>query len=203
MNAPPGARGRSAPPRGVAATTAPAGRGPTTGTRRALVLNATFEPLGIVSSRRAVLLVLDTKAELLHTTERVFRAERVSVPEPSVVRLVRYVPVPRHFRVAVNRRTVFARDGARCQYCGSTAENLDHVIPRSRGGPHTWENVVAACRRCNTRKEDRLPHEAGMVLRATPVAPRHRVHLLALCGGVRDDWSTYLGVAAAGEQLTA
>ena len=75
------------------------------------------------------------------------------------------------------------------------AENLDHVIPRSRGGPHTWENVVAACRRCNTRKEDRLPHEAGMVLRSTPVAPRHRVHLLALCGGAGEEWGTYLGSA--------
>ncbi len=172
--------------------------------RRALVLNATFEPLGVVSSRRAVLLVLDTKAELLHSTDRVFRAERVSVPEPSVVRLVRYVQVPRHYRVAVNRRTVFARDGSRCQYCGLAAENLDHVIPRSRGGPHTWENVVAACRRCNTRKEDRLPHEAGMVLRATPVAPRHRVHLLALCGGASEEWGTYLGGAfTPRQQLTA
>ncbi len=164
--------------------------------RRALVLNATFEPLGIVSSRRAVLLVLDTKAELIHSTERVFRAERLSVPEPSVVRLVRYIQIPHHYRVAVNRRTVFARDGARCQYCGSAAENLDHVIPRSKGGPHTWENVVAACRRCNTRKEDRLPHEVGMVLRSTPVAPRHRVQLLALCGGASAEWKTYLGPGA-------
>lgn len=167
---------------------------PTTATRRALVLNATFEPLGIVSSKRAVLLVLDTKAELVHITDRVFRSERVTVPEPSVVRLVRYVQIPRHYRVAVNRRTVFARDGSRCQYCGSAAENLDHVIPRSRGGQHTWENVVAACRRCNTRKEDRLPHEVGMVLRAAPVAPRHRVQLLALCGGASEDWNSYLGV---------
>jgi len=168
-------------------------RSPSTPSRRALVLNATFEPLGIVSSRRAVLLVIDTKAELVHTTERVFRAERLTVPEPSVVRLVRYVQIPRQYRVAVNRRTVFARDGSRCQYCGGAAENLDHVIPRSKGGPHTWENVVAACRRCNTRKEDRLPHEAGMVLRTTPRAPRHRVQLLALCGGASDDWRTYLG----------
>jgi hypothetical protein len=113
-------------------------RSPVTSTRRALVLNATFEPLGIVSSRRAVLLVLDTKAELLHATERVFRAERVTVPEPSVVRLIRYVKVPYNYRVAVNRRTVFARDGGKCQYCGASAENLDHVIPRSKGGPHTW-----------------------------------------------------------------
>lgn len=166
---------------------------PVKATRRALVLNATFEPLGIVSSRRAVLLVLDTKAELVHTTERCFRSERSSVPEPSVVRLVRYVHVPRQYRVAVNRRTVFARDGWRCQYCGAMAENLDHVIPRSKGGPHTWENVVAACRRCNTRKEDRLPHEAGMVLAIPPRAPRHRTELLALSVGASDDWLMYLG----------
>jgi 5-methylcytosine-specific restriction endonuclease McrA len=111
---------------------------------------------------------------------------------------------PVHYRVAVNRRTVFARDGSRCQYCGSAAENLDHVIPRSKGGPHTWENVVAACRRCNTRKEDRLPHEAGMVLRCTPVAPRHRVQLLALCGGAGEEWGTYLGSPLSDRgQLTA
>jgi 5-methylcytosine-specific restriction endonuclease McrA len=190
---------RSKVPAKTATSGEPAARGPEpvrspmSPSRRALVLNATFEPLGIVSSRRAVLLVLDTKAELVHTTERVFRAERLTVPEPSVVRLVRYVQIPRHYRVAVNRRTVFARDGSRCQYCGLAAENLDHVIPRSKGGPHTWENVVAACRRCNTRKEDRLPHEAGMVLRSVPRAPRHRVQLLALCGGASEDWSTYLG----------
>ncbi len=175
-------------------------RSPMSPTRRALVLNATFEPLGIVSSRRAVLLVLDTKAELIHATERVFRAERVSVPEPSVVRLVRYVRVPYNYRVAVNRRTVFARDGGKCQYCGASAENLDHVIPRSKGGPHTWENVVAACRPCNTRKEDRLPHEVGMVLRSTPAAPRHRVQLLAMCGSTSDDWVDYLGSDVVGRR---
>ncbi|MEI7858548.1 MAG: HNH endonuclease [Acidimicrobiales bacterium] len=167
---------------------------PLAASRRALVLNATFEPLSIVSSRRAVLLVLGTKAETIHATERVFRAQRVTIPEPSVVRLVRYVRVPYDYRVAVNRRTVFARDGGKCQYCGLSAENLDHVIPRSKGGPHTWENVVAACRACNTHKEDRLPHEAGMVLRTTPTAPRHRVQLLALCGNTSEDWSDYLGM---------
>lgn len=178
-------------------------RSPSTPSSRALVLNATYEPLGIVSSRRAVLLVLDTKAELVHSTDRVFRAPRVTVPEPSVVRLVRYVQVPRQYRVAVNRRTVFARDESRCQYCGGPAENLDHVVPRSKGGPHTWENVVAACRRCNARKEDRSPHEAGMVLRSTPRAPRHRVQLLALCGGGSEDWRTYLGEGSLSEPLTA
>ena len=131
------------------------------GTNRALVLNATFEPLGLVSTRRALLLVLATKAELVHATGRVFRSERTAFPEPSVVRLARYVRVPHDRTVAVNRRTVFARDSHRCQYCGQAAESIDHVLPRSRGGMHAWDNVVAACRRCNTRKEDRLPHEVG------------------------------------------
>jgi len=162
------------------------------GVNRALVLNATFEPLGIVSSRRALLLVLATRAELLHATEGIFHSERSSFPEPSVVRLARYVRVPHDRTVAVNRRTVFARDGHRCQYCGSPAESIDHVLPRSRGGLHSWDNVVAACRRCNTRKEDRLPHEAGLVLRTAPMAPRQRVWLLAMSGGARADWAPYL-----------
>lgn len=146
-----------------------------------------------------MLLVMDTKAELVHVTERVFRSERSTVPEPSVVRLSRYVKVPRERAVAVNRRTVFARDGQRCQYCGQAAESIDHVMPRSRGGTHTWDNVVAACRRCNTHKEDRLPHEVGFVLRHQPTAPRQRVWLLAMCGGAPDDWAPYLGA----ESLTA
>ncbi len=163
------------------------------GRNRALVLNATFEPLGIVSSRRALLLVLATRAELLHATQAVFHSERDSFPEPSVVRLARYVRVPHDRAVAVNRRTVFARDGHRCQYCGLAAESIDHVVPRSRGGLHAWDNVVAACRRCNTRKEDRLPHEAGLVLHRPPAAPRQRVWLLAMCGGARDEWAPDLG----------
>ena len=165
----------------------------TAGRTRSLVLNASFEPLGIVPARRALLLVLGGKADLVHETGGVFRAERVAVPEPSGVRLLRYVRVPHGTSVAVNRRTVFARDAGRCQYCDGTAENLDHVVPRSKGGPHAWENVVAACRRCNSRKGDRLPHEVGMSLRRPPVAPRHRVEILALCGSARAEWAEYLG----------
>ena len=168
------------------------------------MLNASYEPLCVVSARRALVLVMSDKAEMIHATDRVYHSERRAVPEPSVVRLSYFVKVPYQARVTLNRRAVFARDDNRCQYCGAQAENLDHVIPRSKGGPHTWENVVAACRRCNTRKEDRLPHEAGMVLRSTPVAPRHRVQLLALCGGASEDWSTYLGpTPAPRQQLTA
>ncbi|MGH9063317.1 MAG: HNH endonuclease [Acidimicrobiales bacterium] len=162
---------------------------------RSLVLNATYEALAVVPSRRALLLLLSEKAELVHATERLFRSERAAFPEPSVVRLSYYVRVPYQRRVALNRRAVFARDGHRCQYCGATAENIDHVIPRSRGGTHTWDNVVAACRPCNTRKEDRLLTETGLTLRRLPFQPRERTWLLA-GGGVRPDWEPYLASAS-------
>ncbi|MDA8291727.1 MAG: HNH endonuclease [Actinomycetota bacterium] len=161
-------------------------------TGRALVLNATFEPLCVVSSRRALVLVLDEKAELVHDTGAEFRSERARFPEPSVVRLSQYVRIPHQTRIAISRRSVFARDGHRCQYCGAQAENIDHVVPRSRGGPHSWENVVASCRRCNASKEDYLLEEAGFVLRSAPRAPRSRVWLLAASGEMCAEWEPYV-----------
>jgi len=164
---------------------------------RALVLNASFEPLCVVSTRRALLLLLDAKAELVHATDRNFHSERAVFPEPSVVRLSYYVKVPYQARIALNRRAVFARDGHRCQYCGASAENIDHVIPRSRGGPHAWDNVVAACRPCNSHKRDRLLEETGLKLRRKPVVPRERTWILVASGAVRPDWEPYLGVSEA------
>ncbi len=160
---------------------------------RALVLNATYEPLSVVPRRRAVVLVLREKADVLEGTSEEWRSERDSVTVPSVIRLRTFVKVPYARRVPLNRRAVFARDASRCQYCDSQAENLDHVLPRSRGGTHTWENVVAACRRCNTRKGNRTPHEAGLSLRRTPTAPRHHGWLLVSLGAVPDpSWGPYL-----------
>ncbi len=162
---------------------------------RALVLNASYEPLCVVSTRRALLLVLDDKAEILADTGGAFRSERLSLPEPSVVRLVYYVKVPYRARVALNRRAVFLRDGHRCQYCGGEAENIDHIVPRSKGGTHTWENVVAACRPCNNHKQDLLLHETSLSLRNKPRVPRERVWALAVTGGLRPDWEPYLSSA--------
>lgn len=162
---------------------------------RALVLNASYEPLCVVSSRRALILYLDAKAEVLHSTGFEFRSERTSLPEPSVVKLVHYVKVPRQTRVAITRRSVFARDGHRCQYCGAPAENIDHVIPRSRGGSHSWDNVVASCKRCNTAKEDRLLEETAFRLRRIPRIPRSGVWLLAASGDLREEWQPYVAPA--------
>lgn len=162
---------------------------------QALVLNATYEPLCVVPTRRALMLLLDQKAEMLHPTERVFHSERASFAEPSVVRLRHFVKVPYQARVALNRRAVFARDGHRCQYCGAAAENIDHVIPRSRGGLHSWDNVVASCRPCNARKRDHMLEDTSMRLRRAPTVPRQRTFILVASGRIRSEWEMYLGRA--------
>jgi 5-methylcytosine-specific restriction endonuclease McrA len=150
-----------------------------------LALNASYEPLTMVPLRRALRLVIDGKAEIVEAegTHRV-RSARDSMPRPAVIRLTRFVHVPRKFRRAVTNTFLFARDEYTCQYCGRTSAELkhrecltrDHLIPISRGGSNEWTNVVTACSSCNTKKANRLPHEIGMHPRHAPVEP-HFVHL--------------------------
>ena len=165
---------------------------------RALVLNTTYEPLCVVSARRAVVLLLTQKADLVADSGRRMHSERLSVEVPSVIKLRSFVRVPYRRRAALNRRAVFARDGSRCQYCAAPAESIDHVVPRSKGGEHVWENVVAACRPCNTRKRDRLLSETTMVLRRRPAVPRELSWITVAVGRVPDDWAPYLQPALAG-----
>jgi len=159
---------------------------------RALVLNTTFEPLCVVSARRAVVLVLTEKADLVSDSGDAMHSERLTVQVPSVIKLRTFVRVPYRRRAALNRRAVFARDGSRCQYCAGPAESIDHVVPRSRGGEHIWENVVAACRPCNTRKRDRLLSETTMKLRRRPSVPRELSWITVAVSRVPDDWEPYL-----------
>lgn len=151
-----------------------------------LALNASFEPLTLVSPRRAVRLVLDEKAEILEVDERRrFRSEDREIPYPAVIRLVRYVHVPRRLRRQVTNTFLFARDGYSCQYCGRHRRELkprqfltrDHVVPVSAGGSNVWRNVVTACSPCNNRKGNRTPREAGMHLLTAPTEP-NEVHLV-------------------------
>lgn len=164
---------------------------------RVLVLNATFEPLAVVSERRAVCLLLSEKVETLHAEARAFRSEQMSVAVPSVVRLSRYVAVPYQRHRAPNRRAVFVRDRHRCQYCSASAETVDHVMPRSRGGRHEWNNVVAACRRCNAAKRDRLLSETGMRLLRRPGVPSPTTWIEVAVGSVPSTWEPYLNGRAA------
>jgi 5-methylcytosine-specific restriction endonuclease McrA len=157
---------------------------------RALVLNATSQPLVVVPARRAVVLVLKEKADIIAANGMLFRSEHLEIAAPSVVRLRYFVHVPYRARAALTRRAVFARDGWVCQYCGSPAENVDHVIPRSRGGEHSWENVVAACRRCNSRKENRLPIEVGLELSRQPFVPKNGLRLSL--GRLDPEWEAFL-----------
>lgn len=162
--------------------------------RNVLVLNQNYEPLNVCHARRAFVLVLHGKAELLstgvegiHTVDRLFEL-------PSVIRLHQMVRRPRP-RLRLTRREVFARDHFRCQYCGSSERELtlDHVVPRQRGGRHEWENIVAACRACNHRKGGRTPDEAHMRLAQAPYRPAATP--AALFGQYLDhyeDWQPFL-----------
>lgn len=165
--------------------------------RRVLVLNASYQPLNLVNIKRAVVLVLKEKAEIIEERGGHLHSERMAMPYPSVIRLVYYVSVP-YRTVSLSRRAVFIRDRYTCQYCGDRAESIDHVIPRSRGGRHVWENVVAACRRCNARKMNRLPSEAGLKLTHKPIEPHDHVWIFSMASDIHPTWEPYLETALVG-----
>lgn len=159
-----------------------------------LVLNAGYQPLSFVSVRRAIILVLKERAEIVeeHLEKRLRTVDR-DFPYPMVIRLVTYVQLPRRMRGIVTNKVLFARDHYRCQYCGRQQSDLrrherltrEHVKPVSRGGKTTWDNVTTACSTCNLKKGNRLPMEAKMYPKTTPYEPRYVAFvLLAEC---RDD----------------
>ena len=164
--------------------------------RSALVLNASYQPLSVVSTQRATCLVLAEKADLVEDHGEVIRSESLTVPSPSVIRLRYMVKVPYVRRTALSRRAIFARDDYRCQYCGERADSIDHVLPRSRGGRHIWENVAAACRPCNLVKRDRTPDEAGMRLARPCRAPRATAWVVVSVSGIPETWRPYLPLAS-------
>ncbi len=161
-----------------------------------LVLNATYEPLNVVSVKRAIVLLLKEKAELVEAAEAKLRSEKFSLPVPLVIRLVYFVKIPRRVTLPITRRGVFSRDHYTCQYCGATPPleglTVDHVVPRSRGGKTIWENITTACEKCNGRKGNRTPVEAEMKLRTKPDRPRY-VAIVALAGAeIKQAWNKYM-----------
>jgi 5-methylcytosine-specific restriction endonuclease McrA len=165
---------------------------------RVLLLNATFEPLAVVTAKRAVVLMLTGKAECVEVAlDTAFHSESLTVPAPSVMRLSRYVRVPYRRAVPMTRAGVLRRDGRRCAYCGKRADTIDHVVPRSRGGSHSWDNCVAACRACNSRKADKLIEELGWALPFVPKPPdRAAGGVLVLAVEPLPAWEPWLGTAA-------
>lgn len=168
--------------------------------RQVLLLNATYEPLTTLPLRRAVCLVLQDKAELVHqdSSGALLRSPSTALAVPSVIRLRRFVRIPFRSRVPLTRAALMRRDNFRCAYCGHRAETIDHVLPRSRGGKHIWENCVASCMACNHHKADRLLEELGWKLHIIPAVP-HGVHwrLIGVAHDGDPQWAPYVTEPAA------
>ena len=160
-----------------------------------LVLNASYEPLNVTTVRRAHVLVFKGKAEVIEELDRPLRSATGAYAWPHVIRLVRYVHVPRAVQRKISRRALFARDGWRCVYCGTSGGRLtlDHVVPRSRGGESVWENVVTSCAPCNLRKGDRLPQEVRMELKHPPRPPTPALFIKLSSPSIPSGWRPYLG----------
>ncbi|GAA4261282.1 HNH endonuclease [Dietzia aurantiaca] len=167
---------------------------------RVLLLNASYEALTALPARRAVVMLIGGKADVVHDhpTEVVVRSVETSVKVPSVIRLREYVRIPYHAQIPMTRAALMHRDSHRCGYCNARATTIDHVIPRSRGGAHGWENCVASCAPCNHRKADKLLSELGWELRAPLVAPRGRTwRLVSQLREIGPHWEDYLYLDAA------
>jgi 5-methylcytosine-specific restriction endonuclease McrA len=163
-------------------------------TRPVLVLNQNYEPLTVCPAKRAVVLVFLGKAEIIERLDGAsVHSARSDYPIPSVVRLGMYIARPQK-RVLLTRRNIIKRDGHRCQFCGQsrTAMTVDHVNPKNRGGEDSWENLVCACVRCNNKKGDRTPEEAGMPLRRVPRRPSHITFIQRFIGLGDHRWKQYL-----------
>jgi len=161
-----------------------------------LVLNQTYEPLNICRVRRAVVLIYENKAEMLENGSGFIHSVNYKFPVPSVIRLSAMIKRPHRSVRKMTRLEIFKRDQYTCQYCGKVTRNLtlDHVIPRYRGGQHTWENVVSACVPCNRRKAGRTPKEAGMKLVGQPSQPRVTglFYIPAHYPYIQSEWQKYL-----------
>jgi 5-methylcytosine-specific restriction endonuclease McrA len=165
---------------------------------RVLVLNASYEPINVCNIRRATVLVLKERAEIIERGAGALHSERLTFERPCVIRLIRYVRVPRDVhRRKITRKAVLARDEWTCQYCGHRAAGLtvDHVIPRSRGGLSVWENIVASCAPCNRKKGNLTPREASMHPRSRPRPPGPTVFIQLASPRIPVAWEPYLVAA--------
>ena len=162
-----------------------------------LVLNASYEAINICNLRRAIVLIFKGVACAEEETEHEIRAASMVIRAPAVIRLLKYVRIP-YKAVRFSRRNVLLRDRFMCQYCGkefaAALLTLDHVVPISQGGKTQWENVVTACKTCNTKKGNRRPLEAGMSLLKKPKAPPavYYLHLVKNMQGHHHTWQKYL-----------
>jgi 5-methylcytosine-specific restriction endonuclease McrA len=161
--------------------------------RKVLILNQDYSALSICSVPKAFLLVYLNKAELVAESSAYYLRTVSSVfPMPTVIRLHRYINLP-YKGVMMTRQNIFKRDNHRCVYCGTHEDlTLDHVMPKSRGGRTSWENLATACKRCNTRKGDCTPEEASMLMRQRPFKPSFILFMREYSGTTEESWMPFL-----------
>ncbi len=163
-------------------------------TNRVLILNQDYTALSICSVERAFLLVFMQKAEMIaDVKDKFLHTVSKAYPMPSIIKLHSYAKIP--FKgVLLNKQNIFKRDSNKCQYCGSTSDlTIDHVLPSSRGGSSSWDNLTTACRSCNSKKGDFTPQEANMPLSQKPFKPSFLLFLRNFSGNVDPQWYPYLG----------
>ena len=161
--------------------------------QKVLVLNQSYEPLMVVNAKRAIVLVLKNKVELLEKYKDSIKTVSSQFDSPSVVRLNFYVKI-KYKDTPINRKNILKRDNNRCQYCNkfSTCLTIDHIVPRNKGGKDTWENLVAACGSCNTKKGDHFLKELGMKLLKEPRKPSKIFQLQSYVNKGKNNWKPYL-----------
>jgi len=161
--------------------------------QRTLILNSTFQPLSVVSFKRAVTLLHNKKINSIKNSNFIFNSESIKIKIPKVAILTYFVKAPYIRRVALNRENIFIRDLYICQYCNSPAESIDHIIPKSKGGLHEWSNVVACCKKCNLLKADKLLQNTILKLKKCPSNPKQNFWIKTITGNNPDpDWKEFL-----------
>ena len=160
---------------------------------RTLILNATYQPLSIATAKRSISLLLSNKINVIKKSNLELRSESSIITIPKVAALNYYVKAPYARRVALNRENIFIRDKYLCQYCGKEAESIDHVIPKSKGGEHEWQNVVACCKKCNLIKADKYLNQTILKLVDFPSVPEGNVWIKTIIGSNPDpEWKEFL-----------
>lgn len=158
---------------------------------RVLLLNASWEPIKIISIHRAIVLIVEDKADVVEAKDGIIRSPSITIPMPSVIRLKKYVYLPvKKKNIPISRRAILNRDNRECAYCGKEADTIDHIHPRSKGGKHEWSNVIAACRKCNSKKGSKTLKDIGWKLRFEPIDPLDRRWAVS---GISDPaWNQYI-----------
>ena len=160
---------------------------------KVLVLNQSYEPLMVINAKRAIVLIIKEKVKMLEKYSENIRSVQNSFDLPSVIRLNFYVHL-KYKDIVLNRRNILKRDDYRCQYCAKQATPLtiDHIVPKNKGGKDSWENLVAACSKCNTRKGDTLLKHMDMKLLKKPRKPSKLFQLQTYVNKKQDNWKQYL-----------